>query len=79
MHSINARQAREHFSQLLNDATNGQSVTITRHGQEIARIVPAESNTRKKLPNLTKFRSGITIKGRPLSEDVAAARSEERF
>ena len=79
MHTINARQARDRFSELLNGATRGQAVTITRHGQEIAKIVPADSNQRKKLPDLTKFRSGITVKGRPLSEDVVAMRNEERF
>ncbi len=79
MHKISARQAREKFSELLNDASRGESVTISRHGREIARIVPVESNRRKKLPNLTKFRSGITVKGRPMSEDVAAMRKEERF
>jgi len=78
MHTISARQAREHFSELLNAAARGETVAISRHGQEVARIVPPGSKRRKKLPSLAKFRATISLKGRPMSEEIAAMRDEER-
>lgn len=79
MDTINARQARKRFSELLNQAARGEAVTISRHGRDIARIVPAEPEGRPKLPNLAKFRAGITVTGSPASQDVIAARDEERY
>lgn len=39
---IGASEARTHFSSLLNRVAQGATVTITRHGTAIARLVPVE-------------------------------------
>ena len=79
MDTIDARQARRRFSELLNQAAAGQTVTIRRHGRDVARMVPAEPQGRPKLPNLAKFRAGITVTGPPTSRDVIAERDGERY
>ena len=40
MERIAASKARTHLSRLLNRVARGESVTITRHGKPIARLVP---------------------------------------
>ena len=37
------------------------------------------ASRRAELPDLAKFRAGIAVKGRAMSDDVATMRSEERF
>jgi prevent-host-death family protein len=37
---IGAFDAKTHFSQVLDRVANGETITITRHGKPIARIVP---------------------------------------
>ena len=41
MKSVGAFEAKTHFSQLLDQVANGESITITRHGEPVARMVPA--------------------------------------
>jgi len=38
--TVGAYDARTHFSELLERVENGEVVTITRHGQPVARLVP---------------------------------------
>jgi prevent-host-death family protein len=39
---IGAFEAKNKFGQLLDWVANGEEVTITRHGKEVARLVPAK-------------------------------------
>ena len=41
MHEFGACEAKNKFSQLLDIVEHGEEVVITRHGKEVARIVPA--------------------------------------
>jgi prevent-host-death family protein len=41
MASIGAREANRSFSKILKEAENGKSITITRNGKPVARLVPA--------------------------------------
>lgn len=45
MKSIGVYEAKTHLARLLEDAERGNSITITRHGREVARLVPAASGT----------------------------------
>ncbi len=88
---VNARKARVVFSELLSEAEHGAVVSITRRGREVARLVPpdsklippesSESAENGRFPDLTHFRSTITVqgKGKPTSEQVADMRDEERY
>jgi len=40
MESIGAYEARTHLAQLLDRVARGESLTITRHGKPVARLVP---------------------------------------
>lgn len=41
MTTIGAREANRSFSKILREAENGKTVTITRNGRPVARLVPA--------------------------------------
>lgn len=41
MTTIGAYDAKTHFARLLDEVAEGKSVTITRHGREVARLVPS--------------------------------------
>ena len=40
MASIGAREANRSFSKILKEAENGKSITITRNGKPVARLIP---------------------------------------
>jgi prevent-host-death family protein len=42
MHSVGAFEAKNKLGQLLDLVEHGEEITITRHGKEIARLVPAQ-------------------------------------
>jgi prevent-host-death family protein len=42
MHSVDAFEAKNKLGQLLDLVEQGEEVTITRHGKEVARLVPAQ-------------------------------------
>ncbi|MGQ0624695.1 MAG: type II toxin-antitoxin system Phd/YefM family antitoxin [Sporichthyaceae bacterium] len=45
MTTVGAYEAKTHLPRLLEAVERGDSITITRHGREIARLVPAASTT----------------------------------
>jgi prevent-host-death family protein len=40
MRTVGAYEAKTHFSQLLAEVANGETIEVTRHGVPVARIVP---------------------------------------
>ena len=42
MSTISAREANQHFSKILDAASRGEEVTITRRGKPVAKLVPIE-------------------------------------
>ena len=83
MRSVNIREARQKLSDLVDAAEHGQSVLITRHGKEVARIEPAGPARSAALPDLSTFRASVRAavqgKGRPLSKAVTESRKEVRY
>ena len=83
MRSVNIREARQKLSDLVDAAEHGQSVLITRHGKEVARIEPAGPARGAPLPDLSAFRASVRAavqgKGRPLSKTVTESRKEARY
>ena len=45
MHTVGSYEAKTHLPQLLERVEHGESITITRHGKPVARLVPAISST----------------------------------
>ena len=41
MKTVGAFEAKTHLSQLLDQVANGESITITRHGEPVAQLIPA--------------------------------------
>ena len=48
MDSIGAYEAKTHLPRLLRRVMDGESVTITRHGHPVARLVPVEEDERTR-------------------------------
>lgn len=79
MNTVNMSEARRRLSDLVDSAERGQSVVITRRGRAVARIVPAQREARKPLPEMGDFRASLKVKGKSLSDTVVEMRAEERY
>ncbi len=75
---VNVKQARSNISSLLNRIQEGEEIFILRRGKKIARLVPVEKESRR-LPDLSKFRNSIQMRGEALSQTVIQEREQERF
>ncbi len=78
MHSVNAREARKHLGHLLTEAEQGETISITRRGKEVARLVPPEQETGKGFPDMCAFRDSIAVRGKATSELISQLRDEEQ-
>ncbi|GAA3921498.1 type II toxin-antitoxin system prevent-host-death family antitoxin [Microbacterium invictum] len=58
---MSAYEAKTHLSALLERADAGESITITKHGRPVARLVPidARRDTRDLLEDVRTFRDGL--------------------
>ena len=74
MNTINAKQARKQFGELIDAAERGESVVITRRGKRVAELGPLRSRRRKEFPDLSGFRASIRARGKSMSETVIAMR-----
>ncbi len=64
---VNAFDAKTHLSQLLRQAEQGRSITITRHGKPVARLVPIDAQSGAEAGQLiTAFRGVRQAAGKPL-------------
>lgn len=48
MDTVGAFEAKTHLPRLLDRVARGESVTITRHGRPVARLVPVEDSDRDR-------------------------------
>ena len=46
MHTVGSYEAKTHLSRLLEMVAKGESITITKHGVPIARLVPASDDAK---------------------------------
>ncbi len=63
MRTVGAFEAKTHFSHLLDQVENGKEITITRHGQAVAVLVPTKKSGQDKtwrdlVRQLRKIRQG---------------------
>ena len=47
METIGAFEAKTHLPRLLERVARGESLTITKHGKPVARLVPVDSNRKR--------------------------------
>lgn len=47
--SVGVHEAKTHLSRLLERVSAGEEITITRRGEEVARLVPASAGRRRRM------------------------------
>ncbi|MHB8433471.1 MAG: type II toxin-antitoxin system Phd/YefM family antitoxin [Candidatus Tyrphobacter sp.] len=79
MKQIGAYEAKSHFSQILDDVAAGETVTVTRNGRPVARIVPIESGADRVTRLLGESRAlRERINGRFIAEELKDMAREGR-
>jgi prevent-host-death family protein len=80
MSSINIAAAKAQFSDLVARAEAGEETVITRHGKEVARVVPPKP-ARKKLDveALRRLTEGMPYQEESAGEFMRRLRDQERY
>lgn len=79
---IQASEAKTNFLRILDDVERGQTVTITRHGKTVARIVPEvdeaqrTEKVRQAMEEMRQLRKRI---GKMSLAEILSARDEGRM
>jgi prevent-host-death family protein len=63
MREVSACEAPNKFGQLLDSVEQGEEVTITRHGKEVARLVPARGSFNREAAQVAARRIREMSKG----------------
>jgi prevent-host-death family protein len=79
MNSMNISEAPRRLSHIVAAAERGQTTILTRRGRPVAQIAPVAKVSGKALPDLSKFRASLKVKGKPLSAVVIQRRKAERY
>jgi len=77
MRSIRSDDARTHLYRLLDDVAAGESITITKRGRPVAKIVPIEmgaSNADETLERIRALRNGNRLDGVSIRELIDEGR-----
>ncbi len=78
MAEVGAFEAKTHLAQLLDQVERGETVTITRHGRPVARLVPVGGSSRderrRAIAQLKELRSGQTLGGVSVRELIDEGR-----
>lgn len=54
---VGAFEAKTHFSRLLEEVLQGESITITRHGHPVAKLVPIQSRDQaERIENIERLK-----------------------
>lgn len=64
MTSVGAYDAKTHLPRLLDQVERGETITITKHGREVARLVPvtpASTKPEEVITALRSARSGVRL------------------
>lgn len=79
MREIQATEAKTHLAQLLSAVERGETIAITRHGKQVAHLVPAEKQDRaSRKAAIDRFKAWrATWRGIDTSiEEILATRHE---
>jgi antitoxin (DNA-binding transcriptional repressor) of toxin-antitoxin stability system len=76
-HKVSVRDVRERLRRLLDQVQAGDEVVVLRRGVEVARLVRPERKS-PPLPDLSRFRASVKLRGRPLSQAIREARRGSR-
>ena len=71
-------EAKTHLSRLLDQVEQGETITITRHGVPVARMVPAKERSAEDVEatvrRIRQFRKGTKLGGIPLRDLIDEGR-----
>jgi prevent-host-death family protein len=76
---VGAYEAKTHFSELLERAAGGEEITITRHGNPVARLVPIRGGTspesrRQAIVEMRQLAARTQLAGLSVKELIAEGR-----
>ncbi len=76
---VSAYEAKTHFSALLERASKGESITITKHGQEVAKLSPVKVKMSKEeaIEGLQAFAK--RVKAKATWEEIEQWKNEGRM
>jgi prevent-host-death family protein len=78
MDTIGTFEAKTHLTQLLDRVAAGEEITITRHGTPIARLVPVNPTSprriREAIAKLKEFSKGQTLGGLKIKDLINEGR-----
>ena len=80
METIGAYEAKTHLSKLLDRVARGESLTITRHGKPVARLVPVTTGrerAQEALDRMIELRKHIKLA--PIAELMATTHEGHRY
>lgn len=79
MRTVGSYEAKTHLSRLLHEVAGGKTITITKHGQAVAKLVPARTTAKASpaqvIRELRAFRQGVSLDGLSLREMIEEGRS----
>jgi len=69
---VGAYEAKTRFSELLDHVARGETITVTRHGVEVAQLIPVgqlrQDEARRAVEEIKRMRAGIRLDGLSLTE-----------
>jgi prevent-host-death family protein len=78
MPEVGASEAKTHLSQLLDRVERGETITTTRHGRPVARLIPiagsSQDERRRAIAELKELRAGQTLDGLSVRELIDQGR-----
>lgn len=78
METVGAYEAKTHLPQLLDRVARGESITITKHGVPVARLVPVEEKPKVDLQQVLAetraFRKAHPLNGMSIKELINEGR-----
>jgi prevent-host-death family protein len=79
MQTIQASEAKTHFLRILDDVERGESITVTRHGKEVAIISPKVKIDRERVQwAIDEMRAMRQRIGKVSLEEILSMRDEGR-
>ena len=78
MERIGVRELRQKLSAVLKAVARGEDVTVIRHGEPVARLIPPERRV-PSLPSMKSLRDSVRMRGKTLSEEIVSEREADRF
>ena len=75
---VSVRKVREDLRRLLDEVQAGDQVVVLRQGVEVGRFALPERKA-PPLPDLSRFRDSIKVRGPALSQSVREARQSSRY